>query len=386
MNNKHNFFDIASFTPPSKAVIRSIKNTLKKEHKIQYANNQSFHLIGRNTSNEIEKATEEIAKIFSVKPKNILYASNASESNYLAVRSAILYAKSKNIDFKDMEIVTTSVEHTSVIKSCEYAKTLGVKIHTIEVEQGTQITKDMILPLINENTILLTLQYIQGVSGVKNDISDISTSVKLKNENVIVHADCAQSAYYYSCNPFSLNVDMISLDGSKIYGTQGISLLIWSSRKSLVGLEGKKDVSNVKIGTLPLHLIMGMKTAILETEKNRKKDFDYVRDLQDYFLKSVKKEEELKDIIIFNKKISEINKIPEKKYTPHIIYLVIPNVNHSFLATLLSENGFYVSTGYACKGNLDEGLRISFASFHSKRDIKRLIAEIVKNIPLSKKS
>ena len=384
---KKYYFDSCAYTPIDPLSYKSINEVLKKQQDINVGNPISNHKPGENAKNYLEEARNMVAKVLLTKNKNIIFTSGATEANLLIIRTAILKAKRNGIKQKDMHMVIGSEEHSSIYRIAKYFSEFDIK-YTIAKptdERKKIFTPESITKHITKNTILVSLQYINSKNGRINDISSISKKCKEKNPSIFFHTDSAQGSAYFNCSPNSLNVDATVIDSTKTFGPQGVGAAVFNKIEDFSGLSGEFNAWDIRPGTPSIALIYGFAIALMEAKKNRVENTKTLKDLKKHLINTLK--ENIKDTYVngLDKNISDVKDKNLKQFASHIIYLSFPDVNHSYLATLLNKFGFYVSTNTACDIQTDGELRVGLLPETKNQDIDLFVKCIQKNIKLSKK-
>ena len=393
INNTKRYFDSASFTPPCKEAQNAVDKMLKKQGNLTAGNQNTTHSIGDKTKKLIENAKKEIGNFFAIKGNNVIFTSGATEANYTAIHLAVAKAYKNNVQYKDMHIVSTIEEHTSLLAIFEYFRTLGIEITLLNKDENENYSPTHIAKHIKENTICVSIHYVNSINGKIQNISAISNECKKKKDTLntktsdttlntlTVHTDAAQALAYLNCQPEALSADLVTIDSGKIFGPQGIGALLVNKSKTFNGVKTHSGgiIGGLQSGTQSAALILGFAEAIKKLEKEQNKNIATLRNLQMYTINELRRN--FPDICIHT--MEKANKKVHEKNTPHIIYASIAKINHSYLLTLLDKDGYSVSTTTACRGNSGDGIRIGLLPTHRENDIKNLIKAIKKNIHLS---
>ena len=382
--SRRRYFDSGAYTPLSKRLLPSLIRLLRELTTLKYANAQSFHEEGRTTREVTGAATATVAGAYGVKAGHVLFASGASEANYLAIRTAVLLAHERGVPFSKMELVTTDTEHPSIDNSFSFMEKLGAKVHYIPTLDDGSVTPETVAGYINEGTVIFCFQYVQGVTGRKLDAAGIARAIHAKNPHTKVHADCAQAAYYFNCAPEAIQADMVTIDAGKLFSMQGVGALIFKSGDDVLGLSGKRDLRDIRIGTPSTFLIHSLAESVREAENHREADAEHVQQVRDEFLRLLAENPATASVRVYGKELQALKKLTTKVATPHILYLQFPEVNHPYLATLMDEVGFAVATGTACRGPVGKGLRVTFMPTTTLRDVRALVPALAKQLPLAR--
>ncbi len=319
------YLDHAAATPTRKEVVDAMKPFLTKH----FANPSSIHKAGEMAKDAVQDARNNIAKILNCKADEIIFTSSGSESINLAIQG-VARASGKG------HIITCAAEHAATLRCCEWLEAQGFKVTYIEPDKNGLITAKQVEEVIQENTILISLSYANNEVGTINPIKKIA---KIANKYKIpFHVDACQAANYLSFDVKDLGVDLITINGSKMYGPKGVALLYIKKEVEIKPLIfGGKQEENLRAGTLNVPGIIGL-AKVLELAKNEKtKESERLELLRDEFIEKV------------------LSKFPDTYLNGHKTKRLPNNINISFLGidaeTLLltlSSQGIYVSNGSAC--------------------------------------
>ena len=269
------YLDASASTPIDKEVFKEIQIFSKNE----YGNAGSMHHKGLVASNILVNSRKKIAEIFNSKEKEIIFTSSGTESINLAIKGYALKNKQKG-----NHIITTTIEHHSVLNSLRYLEKQGFKITKVKVEKNGIVDPEKIKKAITKNTILISVMYVNNEIGTIQPIKEIS---KIAKENKIVfHTDACQAI---NSEDLDIDADLISINSSKIYGPKGIGALIKKENIQLEPLiHGGGQEFNLRSGTENLPAIMGFTKALELTQKN-KKDYKKLSKLRDYLIENLLK-------------------------------------------------------------------------------------------------
>ncbi|MGM0380127.1 MAG: cysteine desulfurase family protein [Bacillota bacterium] len=339
-----------------------------------YANPSSVYKIARDSKDIIDQSKMFISKVLNCSNKEVYFTSGGSESNNWALKG-IAYA---NKD-KGKHIITSKIEHPSVLETCKYLKDQGFEITYLDVDKNGFIKIDQLKSKLRKDTILVSIMYANNVIGTIQPIKEISEI--LKDKNVYFHTDAVQYIKHNEIDLKNLNIDLLSLSGHKFYGPKGVGLLYIKKGIQIDPLiHGGGQERNLRAGTENYISQFGMYKALEIIEKNKIKRKDFVDNLTNYMLKKIK----LLDLKIY------INGSLDKRISGNI-HLTIPDINQESLLFNLDLKGIFVSAGSACSsGSIERSkvlkaigqksigadLRISLGYTNTKKEIDYFIKEL----------
>lgn len=355
-------------------VYESVKDIIIKTLTLDYGNPSSMHKKGMEAEIYIKNAKEIIAKSLKVEPKEIIFTSGGTEANNLALIGGALANKRQG-----NHIITTKIEHSSVHNSLLYLEENGFRITFLSVDEKGHISMEELQSNICEDTILVSIMYVNNEIGALLPISEIGKLIKQKNPNTLFHVDAIQGYGKYNIYPKRESIDLLSISGHKIHAPKGIGALYIKDKVKIKPiLFGGGQERSIRSGTENLSGIAGLGQAAIESYK----DLDSKREHL-YHIKSTLIEllQDMDGVVI--------NGVGEdiKKSAPHILSISFRGIKSEVLLHALEERGVYVSAGSACSSNhpalsgtlkaihvedalLDSTIRFSFSGFTTLEEIK----------------
>jgi cysteine desulfurase len=327
--NRPIYLDYQATTPLDPRVFEAMKLFFIEE----FGNaSSSTHLYGWNAEKAVEKARRQIAELINSESKEIIFTSGATESNNLALIGLALSHKEKG-----NHIITTRVEHKSVLDTLKFLETQGFEITILPVDsKGKVSTQDVISALTNK-TILLSVILANNEIGTINSVNEIGLIAK--NHGVIFHVDAAQALGKIPIDVKTISADLISFSAHKVYGPKGVGALFIRKQTPRLRLtpliHGGGHELGLRSGTLNVPGIVGFGEACALAQKELLAEAKRVGLLRDAFQKELEKA--LPDI--------KINGDLENRL-PHNLSLSFKGVDSSSLIRSLKEVA--VSPGSAC--------------------------------------
>ena len=229
------------------------------------------HEYGVKAKQAVQKARTQIASVIDgVDISDIIFTSGATESNNISILGLLNWAK-KN---EKKHIVTTAIEHKSVLAPIAYAESLGFKVSYVNSTKSGVVLAEDVLSAIREDTFLVSVMHINNETGIIQPISKIAEG--LHKQDCFFHVDAAQG-FGKELNELNHSrIDLISISGHKIYGPKGVGALIIRRRKfkrpPLFPIQfGGGQERGLRPGTLPVPLISGFGLAAELCRKNQAK-------------------------------------------------------------------------------------------------------------------
>lgn len=228
------------------------------------------HIHGVKAQEAVQKARKTIANILGCRnPNEIVFTSGATESNNLALVG--VYRKHKE---KGNHIITSAIEHPSVLGALENLRTEGAEISLVPVDQYGTIDLEHLKRTIRKQTILISVMFANNEIGTIQPISEIGNIAKAAG--VFFHTDAAQAVGHLKIDMYQLNIDLLSFSGHKFYGPKGIGGLAVRSHIPYINLSpiihGGGQERNMRSGTLNVPGIVGVSEALLVASAEMSKE------------------------------------------------------------------------------------------------------------------
>lgn len=391
-NQKRIYLDFASQSMPSKKVL----NEMKKIQSFNF-NPANLYKEGLDSENILNEARVRIARVLGVREHEIYFTNSGTLSCAEAILGIVNKYKLNNFKNKNYiipHIITSNIEHAAVLENIKYLEKIGeVEASYIEVDENGLISPESIKKAIKENTILISIMYVNNEIGTIQEIKNISKKIKEwkkeNNKGVVdyphFHTDAAQAGNYVSLYIDMLGVDLLSFNGSKIYGPKSSGVLF---KKEYVKISpfyfGGGQERNIFSGTQDIEKTIGISFAIEEAQ-NKIKNEKFLEEI------AIKRNNLLKNIFknipeaklnafwnenewkVKKKGIARGNRI--SKRVPSNISIWLPDFPADEMVIRLDTKGFAVSAGSACSAKSDEYSHVIFALYKNK--IKKSEAEKV---------
>ncbi|HEZ2046209.1 TPA: IscS subfamily cysteine desulfurase [Neisseria meningitidis] len=280
------YLDYAATTPVDKRVAEKMIPYLTETFGNPASNSHSF---GWEAEEAVEKARADIAALINADSKEIVFTSGATESNNLAIKGAAHFYKSKG-----NHLITVKTEHKAVLDTMRELERQGYEVTYLDVQENGLVDLDVLKAAIREDTILVSVMWVNNEIGVVQDIPAIGEICR--ERKIIFHVDAAQACGKVPVDVEAAKVDLLSMSCHKVYGPKGIGAL-YVRRKPRVRLEaqmhGGGHERGFRSGTLPTHQIVGMGEAFRIAKEELAQDTAHYLKLRDIFLKGIEGIEEV---------------------------------------------------------------------------------------------
>ena len=318
------YLDYSATTPVDKEVLE----TFNKVCTDYPGNSNSLHSLGVKSKELENYATEEIAKMLKVKPNEVIYTSGASESNNTAIKGICLKYQNRG-----KHIITTSLEHSSVIAPLNYLTNLGFEVDFVKINDQGLVDLDDLKRLLRDDTILVSICMVDSEIGLRQPIKEIAKILK-NYPKCFFHVDCTQALGKI---PVDLScVDLASMSGHKIYGMKGIGLLIKKENIQIEPLiHGGKSTTAFRSGTPALPLIVSMMKAMKLVVPTVDENYKYVSKLNKKVIDKLKEY----PLVHINSTVNSM---------PNTINFSIRKIKPETFLHALDNHDIYISTKSAC--------------------------------------
>ena len=316
---------------------RSVGELVQKVMCEDYGNPSSMHNKGVEAEKYIKEAKETFARLWKVQEKEVYFTSGGTESDNMALIGAARANKRAG-----NHLITSSIEHPAIINTMRFLEEEeGFRVTYLPVDQYGRIRLDALQEALCEDTILVSIMYVNNEVGSVQPIQEAASIVKAYNKDILFHVDAVQGFGKYKMYPKKLKVDMCSVSGHKIHGPKGVgALYIGENVKIRPIVYGGGQQHDMRSGTENVPGIAGLGKAAELIYENHEEKIAHIREIKDHFIKRVMEE------------------IPDVKDNsgdaPHVASISFLGVRSEVLLHALEEREIYVSAGSACSSNKPE--------------------------------
>lgn len=331
---KQIFMDYANATPCDKRVLDAMLPYFSEKF-----GNPSSHIIskGNEALLALDNARNSVANFINAKSEEIVFTSGATEANNLAVKG---YAFANQ--HKGKHIISSEIEHfsiTSPLRTLE--RIFGFEVTYLPVDSFGLINPDDLKKSLREDTILVTLQLANNEIGTVQDLKELIKVVK-ENSDAVFHSDATAGSGFIELNVSELNIDLLTLSPTSLYGPKGVGALYVRNGIVLQPLiEGGFQEGGLRSGTENIPAIVGFARAC---ELGKIEMFDrcnYLKPLRDRLKDGIEKNI---DFVHFTGH--------EEKRLPNNLSFWIEFAEGESLLLMLNYKGVMASSGSACSSNL----------------------------------
>lgn len=372
------YLDFAAATPMDKDVFAAMRPYFS----VDFYNPAANYLPARKIKEDILEAKKSIAERIGAKHSEIIHTSGGTESNNLAI-SGIMDR------FPDKKILVSAVEHESILDpAARYSPKL------IPVDAQGMVDVEYFKKILDQDTVLVSVMLVNNEVGTIQPIKEISKIIEEERRRRIkkgsglplyLHTDACQAPRYLDLHASRLGVDMMTLNGGKIYGPKGSGVLFLAAGVEVVPqILGGGQQRNLRSGTESAASVIGFAKALDVVSDERNKQRRHAGNIRDIFINGLQKI--IPDI--------KVNGHP-KKHAPHIISVTFPGEDNETLLFQLEEAGILAASGSACSASSGKPshvlgamglsdkearstIRFSFGHQTTEDDIRETLSELKK--------
>ena len=380
--------DYASTTPVHAEVWKAMVPYFRD----MWANASAIYTEGVAVREVIEAERGALARVLHVRPSDVVFTSGGTESNNLVIVGLVARLHTEGIAYADMEIISTKIEHPSILEALRYVEALGVVIKYAPVDEEGRIDMVDLEALFSEKTRLVTFAYVNSEIGTIQDVKKITRMARAWNDthktHVYVHIDACQAPLWLPCALDQLGADLVSLDAGKAYGPKGVGVLVkrhWVKLNSIMYGGGQEQ--GLRPGTENTALIIGCVRALVRAQQHWEKQSAAIQKVRDYALSKIKT---LPNVVI--------NGSSEHR-VPNNINISIPGIDGEYAVITLDAHGIAASTRSACGAGKGQGshvvrtisgdearalstIRFTLGEGTKKKDIDEAVAVLKEHIKL----
>ena len=374
------YFDNSATTK----VLDCVKDAVVDAMCVNYGNAAAKHRKGVEAENLIREAKKAIADTLKVQEKEILFTSGGTESNNTALIGTALANRRAG-----KHLITTGVEHPSIYNTMSFLEEMGFEVTYLPVDHMGHISLEDLEKAIREDTILVSVMYVNNEVGAVEPIEAISQCIKKKNPKTLFHVDAIQAYGKYKIRPKKQGIDLLSVSGHKIHAPKGVGFLyIRDGVKIRPILVGGGQQKGRRSGTENVPGCGGLGVAAREAYKDFDARIEKLYTLREHLIAGLKP---LGGVTI--------NGSEDRTNAPQIVSASFEGVRSEVLLHALEDKGVYVSSGSACSSNhpgisgtlkgigvkkelLDSTIRFSLGDLNTEEEVDYAIGVLGELLPV----
>jgi cysteine desulfurase len=301
-----------------------------------FGNASSIHTFGQQARAAIEDARRPVAALLGADTREIIFTSGGTESNNMA-----LWGVFRSGYRPGHHIITSRIEHPSILATCKVLQTIGAEVTYVRVESSGRVDPGEIESAVTDHTILISVMHANNETGVIQPIEDISAIARKRG--IVMHTDAVQAVAKIPVDVQDLGVDLLSISGHKFHAPKGIGILYARKGTKLVPfLTGGSQERKRRAGTENVPSIVGLGAAAQLAIERLPEMGGRVARLRDRLTARVLGE------------IAGARVNGSEPKLPHLVNISIEGLEGEAAVIAMDLEGVAVSTGSACSsGSLE---------------------------------
>lgn len=376
MNSKIIYFDNNATTECEEEVLKAMLPYFKEK----YGNPSSLYAFSKEVKEKIQEARSNVARLLKAKQNEIIFTSCASESNISAIRNAIQNNPKKK------HIITTKVEHASIMETMKYLEKQGYQITYLSVDEKGRINLEELRRSIKkDDTFLIAIMMANNEIGNIYPIEEVGKIAK--ENNILFHCDAVQAVGKVKIDVKNMKIDTLSMAGHKIHAPKGIGVLYVREGLDYTPLIFGHQEEERRGGTenVPYIIGLGKATKMILEDDNRSNE--KIKVLRDKLEKGLK--EKIEDCYIYGDLENRL---------PNTTNIAFKGIKGEEILLVLESFGIYVGTGSACNSksvepshvltamgvDLSESspIRISLGKNNTEEEVEKLVEMLTKTVKM----
>src|SRR5271157_2292619 len=378
VENMKIYMDNSATTPVRKEVVENMILYLTEN----FGNPSSIHDLGKTSKHAIENARKKVAKAIGAEEYEVYFTSGGTESNNWAIKGIAFANRNKG-----KHIITSSIEHHSVLHACEWLEGQEFEVTYLPVDKYGMVSPEELKNAIKDDTILISIMFANNEIGTIQPVEEIG---KIARENrIYFHTDAVQAVGHIPIDVNKMNIDLLSLPGHKFQGPKGCGVLyIKTGTKIEALMHGGNQERKRRAGTENVPAIVGLGKAIELATGEIEESNKILLEMRESLIKG-------------------LIKIPKTHLNGHPTQRLANNINVTFeyiegesLLLMLNAKGIFASAGSACNSSSLEtshvltacgvtheiirgSLRLSLGMMNTPEDVDRvleILPEIVQKL------
>ena len=340
------YLDNSATTKPDPSVLKSFDQVTSNF----FANPSSIHQFGGETEQLLVRTRKQVAEILKVDKDEVVFTSGGTEGNNTAIKGIALEHQNRG-----KHIITSEIEHPSVLEACHGLEMLGFNITYLPVNQDGIISLQDLEHAIREDTILISIMHVNNEIGSIQPIKEVGNIAK-QHPKLFLHVDDVQGLGKVPLTLRDSGIDLCSFSGHKINGLKGTGILYVNKHTKLFPLlHGGGQEQSLRSGTENIAGAVAMARALRLTKEREVQGIKKLYDLQ----------KSLRNALL---KITGVKMNTPETAAPHIVNFSMPGVKPEVIIHMLGEREIFISTKSACSSKQkDESMVLAACGFNGKR-------------------
>jgi len=324
---KRIYLDHAATTPTHPEVLEAMAPFFSES----FGNPSSIHFFGQESRVAVDEAREQIASLIGAQSEEIVFTSGGTEADNLALKGVALANRQRG-----NHIITTSIEHHAVLRSCGSLEELGFLVTYLSVDGHGLVDPDEVRKAVRPGTILVSIMHANNEVGTLQPVKDIASITR--ERGVHLHTDAVQTVGHMPVDVDALGVDLLSMSAHKLYGPKGIgALYVRRGTRIVPFLHGGGQERGLRASTENTPGIVGFAKAAELASKGAEGEASHLASLRDWLIQA----------LLARIPQLHLNGHPSQRL-PNNVNVGIEFVEGEAVAVSLDLEGIAASTGSAC--------------------------------------
>ena len=327
------YFDNSATTQCTPKVCEAVMDAMRSN----YGNPSSAHGLGLKAEQLLRSARQTLASTLRCSEKEVILTSGGTESDNMAlIGTAQANRRSGN------HLITSAVEHPAILNTMRYLEKNGYRVTVLGVDSDGRIRLDELKDALCDETILVSLMYVNNETGVIEPVEEAAAMVKSFRPSIVFHTDAVQAYGKLRIFPGKANIDLVSVSGHKIHGPKGSGFLyVKDHTKILPLMYGGGQMEGLRSGTVNVPGAVGLAAAAEDSCGHLPEHTEKILQVRNALTEQIKN---IPETVILSPQ-------DEKIRAPHILNISFPGIRSEVLLHALEAEGICVSAGSACSSH-----------------------------------
>ncbi|MFD2627868.1 cysteine desulfurase family protein [Oceanobacillus kapialis] len=330
------YLDNSATTLPDPTVLTSFQQISSN----YFANPSSIHPLGGQVEQLFHMAKKQAAELLKVRQEEVVFTSGGTEGNNMAIKGIALQHQQRG-----KHIITTEIEHPSVLEACRSLETLGFHVTYLPVNQSGVVAVEDVQQAIREDTILITIMHVNNEMGSIQPTKEIA-DIAAKHPKLFFHIDNVQGVGKVPLSLSHPGINLCTMSGHKIHGLKGTGILYVDNRTTLFPLfHGGEQERNLRSGTENVAGSVSMVKALRIIKEKETTTLDQMYEIRNVLFEAL---QEIPEVIVNT----------PNNGAPHIVNFSVPGTKPEVMIHMLAEKEIYISTKSACSSKQADASKI----------------------------
>lgn len=345
MTKRSVYLDCAATTPVDPRVLAAMRPYFEQE----YGNPSSLYEAGRSAKEALDGARKRVAAILGCSPDELIFTGSGTESDNMAVLGVPRWYRSKSVSqgaVSQGHVIVSAIEHHAVLNAAEHLRKEGFEVTVLPVDEYGFVSPEAVRGALTPQTMLVSIMAANNEIGTIEPIQEIGKAIRdwkreqgrKSTESPFFHTDACQAAGALDLNVQKLGVDLLTLNGSKIYGPKGTGVLYARRGVRIEPLVyGGGQEQRLRSGTENVAGIIGLATALEIAHAQREAEGQRLAGLRDRLIRGI--QERIPKVVL--------NGHPTERL-PNNVNVSILDIEGEAMLLYLDAKGIAAATGSAC--------------------------------------